>query len=174
MANWTTGAEMHPMAKATVGTGMIYVEVGNGYYEIYIDKKIQKSANNGETRCYTVEPGDHRVSAYSAGQMVLDETVHVPAKGEAVPEPEQPAESAQVPEDMPAEKPAAEEPTAEEPAQEPVEEPEPDQPDPDPVKPPEPYISIKVETVKLLIDEMRDLAGFLEDLLPSQKSEAEG
>lgn len=86
MANWTTGAEWYPMAKATVKTGTICIEVGDGYYEIYIDKKIQKSVDNGKSRNYTVEPGDHRVSAYSAGRMVLDETVHVPAECEAVPE----------------------------------------------------------------------------------------
>lgn len=157
MANYKTGAEMHPTAKVETGIGWIAVTVGDGYYEVYIDKKLQKSAFNGQTRSCAVDPGDHLVGVYSAGRWVVNETIHVPAEGETVPEPE------------PAPEEAHEAEAADKPAPDAPEEPAPDQPAGEPAGPE--YTLVKTETLELLIKEMRDLAAFLEALLPIGKTE---
>ena len=91
MAKTYTGAQIKPTAEVGVDVGRIVVNVGEGWYEIYIDMKMQQPAlRNGQTESFPAAPGVHRVGVYCAGRWVIDTDVEVP---EIVQEaPEQPAE----------------------------------------------------------------------------------
>ena len=89
MSKIKTGADLNPTAEARADVGKIIVSVGDGYYEVYIDKKMQQpSLNYNLTHEYPAAPGEHRIGVYSAGRFVLDQTITVPAE-----KPAQPAES---------------------------------------------------------------------------------
>ena len=99
MSQTKTGADIKPTAEVRTDTGRIIVSVGEGYYEVYVDKVMQQPAlSNDLTHEYPAEPGEHRVSVYSGGRFVFDQMVTVPAEGEAKEQPseeqatEQPAE----------------------------------------------------------------------------------
>ena len=105
MAKISTGADLNPSVEIKTSPGAVVVTVGNGYYEIYIDQKMQQPAlNYNLTHEYPAEPGEHRVGVYSAGRFIFDQMITVPAEEEAAPE-----EPAKEP-DHPEEQPAAQEP----------------------------------------------------------------
>lgn len=88
MAKISTGAQEKPTAEVGVGVGKIIVSVGDGYYEVYIDMKMQQPAlNYNLTHEYPAKPGEHRVSVYSAGRFVFDQMITVPAEEPEKPEP---------------------------------------------------------------------------------------
>ena len=146
-----SGADLKPTVEIKTTAGKVITTVGEGYYELYIDKAVQKAPYNYGTKEFTVTPGDHRISVYSAGRMIFDEIMHVPAEGEAVPETP----------------PAAEEPagTAEETAANPEL--------PEPTEEPDHDVSVKASVIKDLIAEMRDIAAYLEGLLLVQPEQPE-
>lgn len=79
---------LNPTAEVRAEAGKIVVTVGDGYYEIYVDKAFQGPAlNNGQSHEYLAAPGEHRIGVYSAGRFVIDEMITVPAE-----EPERPAD----------------------------------------------------------------------------------
>lgn len=173
MASYKTGAEMHPTAKVETGIGWIAVTVGEGFYEVYLDRKFQNGARDFQTLNCFVKPGDHLVGVYSAGRWVVNETIHVPDEGETVPEPAAEEPAAELPEDeQPKEQPEPGQPEAGEPAGHPAEQPadgSAPEHDEQPALPE--YILIKTETLHLLIDNMRALLMIMETLLPAVKDE---
>ena len=91
MSKITTGTQVKPTAEVGVDVGRIVVNVGEGFYEIYIDQKMQQPAlYNGQTESWPAAAGAHRVSVYSAGRWVIDTDVEVPEPVKEAPA-EQPA-----------------------------------------------------------------------------------
>lgn len=81
MSKIKTGAELNPTAEVRADAGKIIVSVGDGFYEVYVDKSMQQPAlNNYQTNEYHAEPGEHRVGVYSAGRFVVDRMITVPAE----------------------------------------------------------------------------------------------
>ena len=147
-----------PSAGVKVTSEWYEVTVGEGNYEIYVDKERHCFVTQDQPRevIIPMQPGTHRLDVYSQGRFITPEGGVIGVFGEE--EPEQPKEEPEA-----ETTPAAEElePAPDHPAEEPAHNPEPEQT----AEEPEKTVSVSVDTLRVLFAHLMDAAACVEALL---------